>query len=363
MLRTDATSLARLMVCNGSRLMDGNLPSVGGDTKTRDEGNAAHWLAQEISEGNKSVEEFTDRKAPNGIYITPEIVDHVLDYLEEIAKHDYQNASFEIETSWSGNGFEIAARADFVGLSEQVLHVRDFKYGWRIVEPEGNWTLISHAIGYCIRNGVAPAKIAFSIFQPRPWHIDGPAREWEITYPQLMEYYSQICATLSSPSDTVVTGPQCAKCPGISVCNAARAAAMNTIDLAEAAHSEDLPNAALAFELDNLDRATKMLKDRLDALKQLAEHRLTQGQVINNWHMTKSKGHTRWNDGLDAQMIEVVTGVKVTRVETISPTQAKKKGMDDATLSALTFRPETGKKLTRISAHKAALSAFKTRKA
>ena len=69
-IQTTATELARLMRCMGSRLMPPSVPG-GGDTTSRDEGTAAHWLAEQMFNGAPAHAGLT---APNGYGITDDMV-------------------------------------------------------------------------------------------------------------------------------------------------------------------------------------------------------------------------------------------------------------------------------------------------
>ena len=70
MLITDATNLPRIMQCNGSILLQADPVFAERDATTREEGNAAHWLASVVFNGQHTAIEMVDRKAPNGVYIT-----------------------------------------------------------------------------------------------------------------------------------------------------------------------------------------------------------------------------------------------------------------------------------------------------
>ena len=362
MLETDATSLPRLMNCNGSRLMGGAIPPIGTtDNNPRDEGIAAHHMAYEASYGMVMLHGLIGQKAQNGVFMTEEMHDYVEMYLEAIASI-YRGVSsgggMEIETTFETASWRVNGRADNITETPDVLYVDDFKYGWGIVEPEMNWTLIAHAIGYCLNNNHQPSTIILTIHQPRPGHPDGKTRSWTINYTLLLELYHQIDATLSNPSDELNTGAHCTKCPALSVCPAARIASMNAIEASAMVHEDNLENAVLSFELDNLKRAQNALKSRFEALEELAKHRIMNGEIIENYAVDRGFGNTTWNKGVTVDMLKLMTGKDLSAGKLITPTKAMKAGVPEAIVKPLTHRPETGTKLKRVSADKKAQKIF-----
>lgn len=361
MFTITADELPRFMQCNGSRLMPATMPPVETDQSARDEGTAAHWLASEVFNGRTDLLEMADRKAPNGVYITPEMIEHVEEYLNAIVhidRGDLTNA-MEIETSFGNDQWRVNARADHMGYvgNSNTVYVDDFKYGWRIVEPKMNWTLIAHAIGYCITRQIQPREIVLTIHQPRPFHRDGKSREWRITYDELTGYHQQLAATMAAPSDTLNTGPQCRKCHALPTCPAARAASMNAIDASALAFSDDIGNDLLSFELDTLRTAAATLDNRLSALEELAKHRLKAGQIVQGYGVEIQLSNLTWKEGMTAGLLLALTGKDLSSPKLITPTQAKKL-VSEEIIKTVAERRQTGVKLVRMDASEKAEQIF-----
>lgn len=343
MLITDATNLPRLMNCNGSRIMAAVLPPDS-DPTARDEGNAAHWLAQQWFKG-VPIDSLVDTKAYNGFVISGEMVDHVGEYIKALDCGD-----MEINTSFAGANWQVNARADHIAFrndQEQRLTVDDFKYGWRIVEPEMNWTLIAHAIGYCIRHEIQPTIFVLRIHQPRPYHPAGKVREWRIDYLEMMGLYGQISQTLSNPSEQLQSGPWCAKCHALPTCPAARLAGYNAIDVTALAFNDLVPDDVLSYELDVLRSAAATIKTRLDAIEELTIHRIKNGAVVPNYGLEAQYAHTRFKPGISPEALTLASGINCIKPGTITPAEFKRRGGSEAVLKTLTERPMTGTKLTR----------------
>lgn len=361
MLILDATNLNRFMRCNGSRLMAVSPAAMSTDDTARDEGIAAHWLAQMVFTGQHSIVELIDRKAPNGIYISAEMAEFVSEYLHAIVDRPTQFAEMEVDTTCIGLNWQVNGRADHISLSTdgETLHIDDFKFGWRIVEPETNWTLIWHAIGWLKKRGISVSKIIFSIHQPRPHHIDGKVRSWEISNSKLADLQSELLNTLINPSDLLVTSYEhCGKCPSITNCPASQKATMNAVDVSEMAFNDDVNNEQLAYELDILTRAGKAITDRLKASEELAQYRIKSGAVIENYSLETTLGNRNWKPEITVDVLTMLTGKDISEKKLPTPAQAEKKGLAPETVKALTERKQTGTKLTRVKADTKAKRIF-----
>lgn len=357
MFVTDATSLPRLMACHGSRLMGGILPPVTTNTETRDEGIAAHYVATAVASGQFTIEELIDRKAPNGVYITVEMAEHVSDYLTALTSRG-ANLTLEWSHVLQGQNWCVNGRADHMGFTGDTLYIDDFKYGHRLVEPENNWTLIAHAISACLGLPEKPTRCVLTIHQPRGYHPDGPVRSVVYMLDQIWAFFQELDRNLSSLSDELRTGEHCSLCHALASCPAANRAAMNAIDASEMAFDDDMSDANLSAQLDTMDRAAKALSDRKKALEELALHRLKSGRVIENYSIERQLGNRTWQSHLDATTLMLLTGVDLTEKKLLTPAKAEKMGVSETLVKTLSYRPESGAKLKRVSAHKKAARLF-----
>lgn len=355
-LITTATELPRLMHCIGSRNMQAALPPDH-DHEARDEGTAAHWLANAWFHGSQHA---AGTKAPNGYVITDEMVDHVGTYISAL-----DCGEIEVETTFSGADWEVRARADHIKLMAGVacgagtLTIDEFKYGHRLVSPVNNWTLIAHAAGYCLARSIQPERIVFRVHQPRAYHPDGALRTWEIDYATLCSLYGQIDIRLSNPTNELLTGVDiCAKCHALPTCPAARQASMNAIDAANIGFNDTLPADTLIYEYELLQRAEATIKNRREAVGELMTHRINSGTVFNGYGLKPRLANSRWKPGITAEAITLASGVDVRKIDTVTPAEAKRRGMSEDVVKALTERPIIGTKLERIDADATARKHF-----
>lgn len=347
MFITDATHLPRLIQCFGSSQMPAYPNDAESDTTARDEGNAAHYMAELVFSGRATMESLTGKKAYNGVVMDAEMTRHVGDYLNIL-----DCGQMEVVTSFGNDRWQVNSRADHISYRDDVLTIDDFKYGHRLVMPDNNWTLIAHAVGYCILHSITPSKIVLRIHQPRRYHQDGPVRAWVIDYATLLELHAMIDRRLSEGDTTLFTGPECGKCPANATCPAYRESSMNAIDAASAMFSDDMNSEQLSQELILLEHAETVIVDRLKALKEFALHRSKNGEVIPFYAAETTMANRRFK--FDAATLKMITGVDATEPKLITPAEYQRRGVSDDILKTLTERPITGMRLVRSDSNKRA---------
>lgn len=357
MLSVIATDLPRLIPCNGSRLMGASVPPVDATDATKDEGNAVHWLVAQIHAGKFTPETIVGQKSPEGIFITAEMVEHTDDYRSAFA-----DGAVEVDTSHAGNGWNVRGRADAIKYVAAGGHltVGELKYGWRIVEPEMNWTLISHVAGFIANNPDKPVHtIDLTVFQPRPHHHAGGVRPWRIGIGDFEKLYNTMAGALAFPNNTLNTGEiQCHYCPALATCPAANKAKYNAIEASERAFTDQIDNATLAFQLDHLKRASAMLKDLEKAYGELALYRVKKGEIVPNYGTEAELTNRNWKENLTPEFVEALTGKELTKKQLITPAQAEKLGVSKEVVAALTERHNKGVKLVRVDTDAKAKKLF-----
>lgn len=365
MLTVTATNLPRLMACNGSRLIEGETPSINNDDDTvKNEGIAADWVVRQFYDHGFE-EELIGQKAPNGIYITAEMLEYLEDYLIDVSVPKSSNL-IEVETICTGKNWQVNGRADLIKYDSntQHLYVGDLKYGWSIVEPKDNWTLIAHAVGYVEKHRLTVKNLTLTIYQPRPYHSSGAIRSHTYDGVEFGCFYQVMDNTLSSPTNVLNTGNHCNHCSALNldICPAARNAKFNAIDASEKAFVETISNESLSFQLDHLKRAVKFLTITEKAYKELASHRLRQGQVIENYTLNNDLANRTWQKHITSDTLKMLTGKTLTEENFFTPAQAEKAGVSEKIVKALTHQINKGTKLVRMDANTKAEKLFKKEK-
>lgn len=337
-LITTATELPRIMRCMGSRLMPRTIPADF-DTERRDEGNAAHWLAQQLFNGNQVA---VGSKAFNGWVITDVMVEHVHGYLSALDAGD-----MEIETTFAGQTWEVRGRADHIKYRDRVLTIDDFKYGYRPVSPVQNWTLIAHAVGWMVRNPDLPVdRVILRIHQPRAYHSDGPLREWELTKEH---WWHQINDRLSNPVDELVSSIEhCAKCHAVHNCPAFDRSTWNAMDVTTDVFSDEMSNDVLANVYETFEYAEKLIEIKRKAVEELMTYRIKTGQPVPNYALEQRQGQRAWLPGLSGMAMSAASGVNLNKDGMVTPAEAERRGVPKSVIASLTQRPNIGLKLKRV---------------
>lgn len=344
------------MSCNGNVLLTKNQP-FNKDKSYAEDGDAVHWMIEQVFSGQNSAEHYIGKQAPNGVFITAEMVEHAHKYLHDITGKGF----IEHETNIKTEKWEVRGRVDHIEYRTDLhdtLIVRDYKNGWGIVEPKQNWTLISHAISFVMQNMICPDEISFMIYQPKASHPEGPVRTWTIGYAELLELYNQLNQAMSNPSNQLATGEHCHRCPSMANCPANRIALCNAVDIAEEAFNADVNNDELKYILDNIKRASDIISQSEQAYKDLAMHRLKQGERIPFYNLDKSYGHTTWNKGVTPEFIEMLSGINCTESKLVTPAAAKRLGVSEDIVKSITERPQNSFKLVRVDKSEKAEKLF-----
>lgn len=347
-----ATDLARLIQCEGAYLVERPAIEMETDQTIRDEGNAWHWLSQQMFNGVLSRDNAIGVQAYNGVFITGSMVNHAVDYINSLwAGQMEQRTSFGDGQTW-----QVDARADHVAYDPAIgtLYVDDGKYGYGLVEPDWNWTLISHAVGWSIQNGIVPTTVRLSIYQPRAYHPLGSHRTWSFAGSELAGMYSRIERVMTAPSDMLTTGSQCRKCPSRFVCPAYRQASMNAIDATAHAYTDTMDADALSAELDLLDHAEQIITQRRKAVQELALFKVRNGETLPGRALDRPKGNRAYRKGVTADTLVALIGRDVSEKKLPTPAKLENLGIAKTIIDAITERPEGAPRLVRVDTDKLA---------
>jgi len=354
------SNLSRAMICPGNLSMTNLPPKVTHDSAK--EGTACGELLTAML-NQRTVTPKVNNIAGNGVLFDSDMYY----YSAEVANHVFNNSQGKIfsETPVSlvtESGITVRGAYDISYVKDGVLHVEDLKYGYSIVDPQENWQLIGYAIGEVMRLGKGFEKIVLTIHQPRPYHEDGPCRSWTISYGELMEYKEIIEKQMMSirQGDTSLkTGKHCKYCRAASSCAALNRATYNSVDVAMNQLVQDhLSDDQLSRELDTLDRAVDLIKLRKDSLEQLTVNRIKGGGVVKNYVINERWSNRKWKGAVTADVIETLTGKKVTEQVLLSPAKVEKLGISKDFINGMTEKRRIGINVKRKDITKIANEIF-----
>jgi hypothetical protein len=298
--------------------------------------------------------DFEGAEAPNGVLITEEMVDGAEMYVRDVlavCQKDGLLASMKVEhrvkiervhpLNWG--------TADCVIWTPGRLIVWDFKFGRRAVENHRNWQLMEYAIGALDEvtggNGMDDQEIVIEmrIVQPRAFHVDGPCRDWKLKGDTLRGYANILShpAGQSQLDDPPCkAGDHCRDCTASRGCVTLQQAAAGVTDRVETLQLHDLSPQDTAIELRYLRKAQTLLKERLDALESQSLEQSLAGTTIPGFGIGWGRGSTKWI-GTDAEVIAMgdLMEVDLRKPEAVcTPTQAKKKNLDEAVINSYSRR-------------------------
>lgn len=347
------SSLSRPMTCSGSLFFEGLEEKEEGAAAK--EGTAAGEYLAHLLLGTEQIPSH----ATNEVAFDDDMKFFTNEIAHEMITRAETPILCEQRIDWvTRSGIIIKGSYDASYVSKGKLYIEDLKYGWNIVDVKENWQLLGYAIGEILRRQQSFDRIVLVIRQPRPHHEDGPAREWEFTYDQLLDYKEQIEARMdkiASGFAELVTSKKCKYCRAAetSSCTAFNRAVYHGIDYVLDHFQQDhITEKEISYQLDLLDRTTEVLKIKTDSLRELAVSRIKNGSIIPNYMTEPSYGDRKWKKEISPEVIETLTGKKIVEQVMLSPAKAEKLGVPKDLIAGYVDRYFIAMKLVRKDANK-----------
>ncbi len=312
------------------------------------EGIAAHWLAEMILTDKHTPEELIDRQAPNGVFISEEMVGHVALYVN-LVRTEIADAKIEATGKLDFISPGMIGTPDASGISRndtRYIKIPDLKYGWRIVEAFENWQLICYASMFDVHDHLSkiPLDIAqhygfeFIIVQPRASHPEGPIRRWKVSLAELREKYWPRLQEAAKGGD-VKTGPWCRNCNAAMCCPSLREATAHATQFVASPVAEIYTGPELATELTMLEAAESSLNARIAAIREMAIERITATpNSIPTWDIDRSRGTLHWSENADLGTLEALTGKTLHKPKQLTPKQAVEAGCPETIVNQYSER-------------------------
>ena len=343
MLAVKASALDRIMNCAGSVALAKQAPAEV-DTDDAQEGIAAHWVAAEMLR-DPAREWLPGAKTPGGILADTEMLQHSATYARFLAGFQH----VEEFVTWGSELFEVRCKIDAGHFNPDdggTLAVGDFKYGYRFIPVACNWQLLAGALGLAMKLKVRPKRFRLFIYQPR---VGEAFRSVDYCAEEMLEYHKRIVHRICNLTDELRTGAHCRYCPARAHCPATQRAGYNAVDVAMNAGALNVAPDEWANEVDILNRAAEVLKQRIAWLEGSALDTLKSGKPVPGFFTKTALGNTTWIDGADAELrkIDSETNHTLFDEKPCTPAEAKRRGLSDADYKRLTTRPAKGLKLVR----------------
>ncbi len=353
--------------CAGSVMMQAQYPQEATDDSKA--GDAAHWVCEKILNSVKNnaaaaitAQSLVGMADPAGTIISDEMAEAADVFIEDCLSVVAQSGNFaamNVEGRVQAHRVHPALNwgtVDFWARIGNTIYVKDFKFGHGFVDEYENWQMMDYAAGILDQLGIDGLEeqnmwIDMAVIQPRYYNAK-PVRSWRIrasdlrTFVNIMSYQAHKALM---PDAECVSGDHCKDCTARRACPAARQSSYWAMQVSTEAVPVNLPPAAVGLELDYISRAIKALEYQQTALMEYAEALLLGGDVVPGYARVPSAGHYKWNlDDATMIMIGEATDQDLRSTKTITPAEAKKRGIDESFIKAQTHRPSS-MKLKRLS--------------
>lgn len=336
-----------------------------GDKPEARQGEAAHWVMEQMALTGGEPDEDT---APNGEPVTEEMVESAEQMARDIRSlGDAAAYRLEVPVVMPQIHPHNWGRADLIGVDRQrkVVRAWDYKFGHGYVDAFENWQTFDYVVG-AVNFFQVPLDDTWTfetrIYQPRSFHGDGQVKEWTFGFAEYLDRVAQLRAAAERamiPDSPMTTGPHCQHCPARHVCPAFLAVGGNAVDLSLRGHPLEMTPAGAGAILKMVRTARERLEDLETGLEAVVMAALRDGKAVPGWEPEQGYGREKWAVPVaDVVALGEVLGVDLSKpAEALTPAQARKKGIDEAVISAYSMRPRGEIKLKPVDG-KAVRKAF-----
>lgn len=326
------------------------------DTPESKEGTAAHWVFEQLLKG---VQVTTGAMAPNGVFVTDEMVDGALLVSETVHKRmpysSFGMRNIEQPVAIPYVHEKCWGTPDIWSFSVQTmtLEMIDYKFGHRFIDEFENDQLVTYVAGILEQiavqlgqgAGAIDSKIIvnFTIIQPRCYYRGLPVRTWSCMASDLrgqINVLREAAELACQPNPKATTNSECVHCPGRHACDALQLAIYNDMEFATTSAPVNLSPAAASLELKMVDRALERMQARADGLREMVLSLVKSGKRVPYHRTEQLPGRKVWK--LPAEQVIIMgksLSLDLAKTSAITPTQAEKLGVNEALIEAFTHRP------------------------
>lgn len=323
------------------------------ETEASREGTAAHWVGDEVYHGRVVAE---GQIAPNGVMLTEEIIESGVAFAESL------DGDWTVERTIGDTSTLNWGTPDARRLQGTTAGIKDLKHGFLPVDAFGWWQGINYAkllVEHTWARDKLPESTVFEleVIQPRVYR--GRSRNlWTVTLGELRPYFArldQAHADALSPTPQARTGPQCDYCPGRHACPTLQESALRIAHHSGESPPMELTDQALGREAITMRRAIKLMQARLTGLEADAEARLAAGRAVAFHALVSTQGRETYSVSTsEAIAVAAACGVDISKPGIMTPAQARKAGLADEVVAAISHRPGGARKLVEDDGREAA---------
>lgn len=310
--------------------------NISAGTDEQIEGRAAAWVAECVLSGTATEAlELIGRVSPHGWEITADMAKHVQGYIDTVRAHGTP-VKVELDLMLF-NGMVIGRPDSHTAADEQILHVYELKYGYRIVEPE---TLIQLWLAAAALSKPHHNAYMLHVYQPRGYHPAGIHRAHMIGRGDLERFQREAWQSALDVHNTphvARPGEHCTYCPRRTACATLQnniAAMIEVIGVPEE-RDRTLTPEELAQRYTMLKNAKALISAAMSGVNGEIESRLKSREYLHGFYLGDTYSRDRqWNcDPADKYGEDAYKTVLKT------PAEMEREGFE---VDGMTHRPYTG---------------------
>jgi hypothetical protein len=328
------------------------------DTPESLEGNAAHWVFEELLSNRVVCEGLI---APNGVVVTEEMIDGAELFVSTARARIPAGIKFYVEEKMQIPSIhkECFGTPDLWAAGQNTIEVIDYKFGHRFVDEFENMQGVAYVAGIldqlCKQLNLEYGeidqkfKVNFTIVQPRCFSKGSPVRTWSFKASDIRGYINKLAAAAERALDPIskaVTNSECRDCPGRHACPALQEAAYSDAEFSTRSSPFELKPAAASLELKMLEHALGRLQSRVEGMREAVTVYIKQGHSVP-WHKAEqSYGRTTWSVPVEQVLaMGEMFAVDLKKLGALTPGQAKKLGVDESVIKGYSITPSGSIKL------------------
>ena len=315
--RFPPSGMTRLMHCAGSLRM---IELYGGDQEPTPE-SIEGTLAAEVAAHIALRIDFNH----------PDITDEMIEFADkwvEIIKPFRSGCFIESRVVGSAIHPDCFGTPDFYRIDRDnlVVEVMDYKYGHK--PTDAYWQLITYAI--CIKTWLKLDNewtFKLGVYQPRARHRYGTYRSEVCTSSflndKLLEIRKQIELALSDEAKCTPSKEGCYKCPAAHRCDAYNEVSTYMADWFSSDTTPfDLTPAEESAELDRLNIAIEIIKNRAKAIENSIIGGIKHGKVGYSYVLESTPGREVWKDEELVEILADLYNLPLMKKKPVTPKQA-----------------------------------------
>jgi Protein of unknown function (DUF2800) len=323
------SSAFRRMLCPGSRALEKLYPQSS--NRHSIEGQIAHHVAAlAVTERLMKPGEMT----PLGV-VDSDMVEGAKLYAHTInlaKSHPGHSVHVETKIDIKSIHDECWGTCDAWYYSNKRLYVWDYKYGHKIVEPEGNWQLIAYAAGILDILFLEPIQeVNLVIVQPRGYTANSLVRTWRTTINELQPYFDRLrlseAEAMKENAPLTPSAKACEWCNARMHCPALQKKTSEPIQPLQ--ETLEITNEKLSVNLKEINERIALLTSLQTILSAIAVERIVAGQSVPGFFLESGRGSQVWKSSPE-EVIQIgqLFGCELQKpIDVITPKQAIKAGI------------------------------------